>query len=641
MAYNEYKLSAVTDFRGPKLREEDTDLTLDAAKEAVNVSYERGQVATRYGFGQVWNPNEMIWSMYNWLKGSDAVSTSGNLLFYYNPTSGKVRYVPNLASPSPVDLFTLVSGAGAIHASAGNRLYTAVYNSSGEGQGPCRVSGGFDSVGTVFTDKCFPAPLSSAPTVSEPAAGVCTAGTKRVTYYLLSRSGHRGKLAPTSTITCSGDKLIRFSLTATWPADALSIWVVCTTSSNLNRYIAVPGATQTVPAGTSTTCTIDFSISDDDLLATGTEVTDYSLWMTQDGGGNGPFNPSHVFEIGTRMGYLTRLNGVSELYISEPAQYQQITADQHVLRLPGERKMTTAFATANGAVYILGPTWTYATKDTGEKPVLWPSPELVDGMIGTPSPTGAVFDPSRGIGFVADQGGLYAFTDGQYGSKPMSYGVASDWRRINWDYGYLLKVVDDKENNRVLVSAPIDGGTAPNAIFVFDYVDGLTYESIRYSFWTINNYYSGAIAMVLNPTTKRRELWLGSATTGGTSITGKVLRLKNSTDSTPYQDEGDGISWIYESAPFPNNPIGNNAHHRMKMRALGDGTASLTIYRLDHVSSVGPFTITLTPTPNNDIEKQFYLTNTPAVTYRYTGNTSTQSYIKLSKLEHYWKPFAP
>lgn len=640
MSISEYKMSGTTDFRGPRLRLEQTDLPNDAALEAVNVVYDDGMVRTRNGFGQVWDPNEAIPTLFNWVKGADAISASGNYLIYYNVANGKVRYVPNLASPSPVDLFTVTGAFGATHAGAGTRLYTALFNTSGEGQTECRVSSGFDSVGTLTTDKCFPAPMTTAPTLSEPGAGLCTAGVHRIGYYILSRSGHRGKLSPFSSaytpasITCTGDKTIRFSLNATWPADALSVWVVMTTASNLNRHILVPGATTAVVGGATSTVNIDISISDDDLLNTGTEVTDYTLWLTQDGSGNGPFSPSHVFAIGERMAYLTKLNGVSELYVSEPGQFQQITADQHVIRVPGQRKMTAAFAMPSGATYLLGPSWTYATQSTSDKPVLWPEPRVVDAKIGTLSPTGADVNASRGIAFVADQGGLYPFVDGQYASTPMSFNQESDWRRINWAYAHEVKVVDDSGENRVFVSAPIDSATAANALFMFDYSGGISYDKIRYSFWTIDNFFHAGVCIVLNQTTKRRELWISSATGG------KVLRLKNSIDDTlPFNDDGNSISWIYETAPFPQTPVGINAHHMVRMRILGSGNTTLTVYRLDRTSSKGPFTLALSLTPNNDVVKQFYFPNTPAVTYRFTGNTAN-AYAKLSKLESYYNEFA-
>lgn len=641
MSISEYNVAATTDFRGPRLRLEQTDLPSDSALESVNMSYEDGSASTRFGFGEVWNPAEIVNTLFNWQKGGDAVSANGNYLFYYAPTSGKVRYLAGVTSPyTPVDLFTVAGGYGAVHAGAGTRLYTSIFNTSGEGHTECRVSSGFDSTGTVVTDKCFPAPLTSAATLSEPSAGLCTAGEKRVTYYLLSRSGHRGKLGGTATITCTGDKTIRFSLNATWPADALSIWAVMTTSSNLNRYIAVPGATTTVVGGATSTVNLDISISDDDLLATGKEVTDYSLWMTQSGG-TGPFSPSHVFEIGSRMAYITKLNGVSEMYVSEPEQFQQITADQHVVRLPGEREIKTAFSMPSGAVYIVGPSWTYSTQDTGEKPALWPTPRVVDAQIGTLSPTGVDVNASRGFAWVADQGGLYLFADGQYSTKPVSYEVDSDWKRINWAYAHAVKVKDDKDRNRVLVSAPIDGGTAANAVFCFDYSGGVAPEKIRYTFWTIDNYFQSGMEIVYNPTTKRREVWLGSALASGSSILGKVLRQKNSADdASPYNDDGNGISYIYETAPFPPAPMGINAHHMIRMRVKGSGNVTLQVYRLDHSGTgAGPFTIALSTTPNNDLKKQFYISNTPAVTYRYTGN-SANSYLQLSKIESYWKQFA-
>jgi hypothetical protein len=642
MALSEYKLAYTTDFRGPRLRLEDSDLPADAAREAKNVEYEDGHVRTRYGFTPVWTPNQPIASLYNWLKGPDSASLEGSYLIYYTPTLGEVRYVPDLSSPTLSDsaLYSQSSGWGVHVASAGPRIYTSVFNANGAGAGQCRVSSITGAV--LLTDKAFPAPMATVPTVTETGSGDVTPGTHRVCYYILSRSGHRGKLAPFSSgsfapvsITASGGQQLQFQLTATWPADATAVYVAMTPASNNAEYVLVPGANASVTGGASSTVTLTIDISDEDLRSRGTSVTDYQLWLTQDGSGNGPFNPSHVMEMDGRMWYLAVVNDRSEVYVSEPGQYQQISADQHLITLPGDRTIKTWFS-LGGNTYLVGPTWTYAVTPTGDRPSLWAPPRLVDGLIGTIAPMGVDVNTSRGVAWVANQGGLYAFADGRYQDVPISRDVESDWLEIDWNYAYLLRVKDDKDRNRVIVTAPTFGGTQ-SRIFVFDYTKGYSPEKVRYSSWSVSGFYPCGLEVWQNPSTKQSELLMGSLSFGDHA--GVVARQKNADDFNPFNDIGSAIDCAYETAPFPPAPTGVNAHHMMKARLKGSGSVIITVKRTDQVSSAGPYTVAMSSAPNNDISKQYYLTNTPAVTYRFESNT-VNHWMLLSKVEHYYKPFA-
>jgi hypothetical protein len=633
MSLAEYNVTEVTDFKGPRLRLDLTDVSPEDAVISRNVEYEAGHIKTRYGFAPVFNPNELISSMYNWVKGADSVSTAGNYLLYGSVATGKARYVPNLASPSAVDLFTQSGAYGFSYASSGSRLFIAPWNSSGNAAGQVRVC---SVIGSSFVaDTAFSAPMANALSAAEGGAGYCTEGLHRVAYYIQTRSGFRGRLAPViagtftpSFASVAANKGLDVSINATWPADAESVWFCMTTASNLNRWYQVPGATASVTGGATSTVSVTLSISDDDLASTATEVSDFMLWLTQASGGTGPFNVVDVAELGNRIGYIAVYGGVYTLFASEPEQHQQITGDQHGITLPGFRKMTKAFA-LNGSVYIVGPHWTYSTHDTGARPVEWPSPQLVDARIGTFCPNGVDVNPSRGIAWVVDQGGLYAF-DGKYASEPISRDVENDWNRINWAYSHMITVKDAKDQNRVYVSAPIDGATAPNAIFVFDYSFGMTASKVRYSFWTIDNVYSGGMEMVLNPTSKHRELWIGNA------FAGKVYRQCNGTEAQPYRDDAAAINWEYETGAFPPGG-GKRQHHAFQLYAVGAGTLTVTPRSLRHTKTAGAKTLTLAATTEEPFTKRFYVT-CPHLTYHFAGATIDQ-YAIISRLQHYWVPW--
>jgi hypothetical protein len=141
MALNEYQSISVPDPQGPYTRLEPADVPVNRALLSLNSEFGPGSVSTRRGFGEVWNPNEAITSLFNWVKGGDLISVAGSSLIYYVPATGKVRMVPNLAAPVPFDLFTQAGAAGASIASGGTRLYIATFTSAGVGAGACRITG--------------------------------------------------------------------------------------------------------------------------------------------------------------------------------------------------------------------------------------------------------------------------------------------------------------------------------------------------------------------------------------------------------------------------------------------------------------------------------------------------------------------
>src|SRR5262249_33695959 len=145
-----------------------------------------------------------------------------------------------------------------------------------------------------------------------------------------------------------------------------------------------------------------------------------------------------------------------------------------------------------------GPNWTYAFEDTGDVPVTWPSARLVDGFIGTQAPRGFTVNASTGLGWCAHTTGLYVFQGGAFNPLPVSYMNAPDWARINWAQAAKLQVVDDKDKQRVYVLAALDANTSPSHLLTFDYTNGMTTETIKYSLWNIAGYLPGSICIVQN-----------------------------------------------------------------------------------------------------------------------------------------------
>lgn len=638
MSLAEYQQVALQTLGGPWLRLEESDIPITQAQLSLNGEYDVGKAGTRFGFTQVWNPNEPIAAMANWI--FQTTGARANYLVYYNPTSGNIQLIRDLTAPSPLLLYTQAGGAGACLANGGTFLFTTTFDANGNGIGQCNVTSQY--VAGINTDQAFQGPLTAVPTVSNTGSGVVTAGTHRFGYIVGTRNGFTGRISPVAsevfapvTLNATGSQEVSFSVTATWPASAAVVYPVMTTANNLDRYFLVPGQSFNVPGGVSFTASFTINISDADLASTGTDVTDNQLLLTQTSTGTAPFSPSVVGVYGPRTIYITQINGVPQAYASDPDNPQYITADQHVLYLPGFKAMITFFQ--HGPVaYFLGPHWTYAYQDTGTTPVEWPSAQLVDGSIGTLSPLGVSVNASRGFAAVADVAGLYIFEGGSYSELPLSYMVEPDWKRINWAAAAKVQVMDNPDKRQIYVLAPLDGATTPSHVLMFDYTEGLDPESVKYSLWDINGYNPGAACILQNPTTSVLELWIGN------SVAGKVGRQMNSKDGSPYADFTTGaINWQHETALLPGltERIGSIYHfYAEQVRATGSGNLNATIYGLDRTKSVSwTNPVALTGTPGQAYTVRHPRLRSESASIRFTTNAANQC-CSLSALDMFYAP---
>lgn len=635
--FEDVKSRELTSFSGPWKTPDAYRVPGANALAAENVRYvsaaQGSDVATRFGHSVVWSPNDAaISALFNWLYLSGGVQK--NALVYYAPTLG-VRWA-DLSNPAGT-LATIIAQAGAYAASftnAGSRLYAAFFNSSGIGAYAGQVYNG------TAADALFAPPLSTAMTITEPGAGVCTAGAHRLGYLVTSRSGFTGRPSPVSgeifspaSFTCAGSKNLNVQFSPAWPAWASSVQIVATTASNLNKWFLVPGATASAGGAVNVT----FSISDDDLQASGTDATPYFNQLTQTTGGAAPFNPATCFVYSSRMAYVAiDSSGFPVCYFSEPDNYQSLFAATSGVYLPGNLQVITGFA-LRGVAYLIGPHWTYSTSDDGSKPAQWAKPQLVDGSIGTLSVRGVCVDAAQGFAWVADESGLYFFQGGAYPNRPISYYQATDWARINWGgAAQAVQVVNHKASKRVMVYAPLDGATSVTHRMVFDYTNGTSPESAQYSLDPMSGYAIGAAGAVQNNSSKKQEIWLAP------SAAGSILRENDGSEAQPYRDAGAAIAAKYETSLLPGQGIGGVKHHHgFHLRVRGAGNLALKVYSLDHVYNVVPpaSPIALSSAPDKEILFRAFL-QSEHCSLELSSN-ALDSYFILALLRAYWTPASP
>jgi hypothetical protein len=639
----------VTDFNGSWTRPDPTDVPPNRALLSLNAEYFPGQVSTRCGFAQLWNPNKIITSLFNWIKAADAVSAKGNYLLVYNKTDGKVQWATNMASPSLTDLFTVA--ADAVNASSsGNQLFLPTVDTSSQttpvGASQCRIVGIYGAA--VNVDKAFLGPLSVKPTLTEPSAGSVTAGLHFVGFLITTRNGYTGQICPisgvtlqidqTSVITSGGGKNISGSLSTTWPVEANTITIVMTATNNPYQYFTVPGAVYGVPGGSPFTINFTIDIPDTQLIADqSADVTSNQFLLSQSLAGAGPFSPWKVGMYGERAAYMTYDgNGVAALYFSDPANPQSLTEQFHKRHLPGFLQMTDFFVVGS-TFYALGPNWTYKFQDNNGLPVTWEQPPLVDGSIGTPCFNGTTTSASGDWAAVVHTTGLYIF-NGNYPDKPLSYMNDDQWRRINWAAAQTIRIVDNKDKKQILVLVPLDGSTVPNYLMCWDYSNGLDYMSIQYSLWNVSGYNPRALTVWQNVSTLRHEFLLAD------SVAGPVLRQTNTTDDPatwPFDQGANSIDFEFEVGPQPEGAVGHiYAFPAMYVRATGSGTPTVTSYSLDRtIAKQWTRPINLQQQPGKEYYRQFYLFSERCST-RFVSGVSAGDWMMLSGIKQCYYEYA-
>lgn len=655
MILRDYQQAEIKDFKGPWFSNiEATDVPLGNSLLAQNIRYLPGKAQKRFGFSSIQNPLDQITSAENWIyqyRGNDY-----NYLAYMGQNAAdagdfwlKVMDLStgNITQISPDALNPLTKGIS--FAQSGSRLYYGCFSGT--------TNWGWDIPGvyckeTLFSsgpnqaDPLYPLPLTLPILVDISGfGGDVTPGVHNFGYLLTTRSGFTGPPGPGNIIenpvpfTATNTNILQMEINpslGTWPDWVGIIQAVMSPVDSPNHYYTVPGAVQDIAGigGSTTNVQLIIDISDDDLVATGTDLQpatgiDQFAWASP------TVNPTVLFPYSSRMVYVTATEdeaSQSVLLISEPNAYQQLTLDQHAVYLPGQIGITTCFSLYN-TLYVLGPHWTYQTADTGDVPATWPQPQILDSRIGTLSPTGATANAALGVAWVADTGGLYLFSGGSFQLKPVSYFQEDDWNRINWAAPWAVKVVDDKVAKKVRVIAPLDGATSPTHMLVWDYTQGMSAEACNYSLDVLGGDFPlGTGALVQNDDHRRVEFW---AFPGDQSH--PVVRENNSGDTNPYRDNGAAIDALYQTGLLP--PVSGDVlqHHADRFRVQGAGQAELQAKTLDNSRTIPMAPITLAGEPG-EIYLRHYHALSEGMTVQIRNRTLDEYFI-LSNLVHYFTPW--
>ena len=643
----------ITEFRGSCQRLGDYGTPISNALYSQNVAFNPGQVSKRLGHsvGFTIVSDGGALTLVNWFYYS--VGTPKIVVLYYTSSVGLKGYQ---TSGTPQFLSALIPVTGAAGASVvptGERVYATFFNSTG--RLASALNGWVYGVGIGY-DPLFAAPIASTMAVTEPSAGVVTAGIHRIAYLPTTRNGFTTKLSPVisgvfspTEFTAAGSKNLSIQISGALPSymtgTAATLQMVMTPTTNLNRYYTVPGAVGL--AANPVTLTID--IDDDDLVATGTDVTDQvnlltcgSTTSTYDP----PFTPSAIFSYSSRMGYVTvDTAGIPVVYFSNKNDFQHVTADQNAIYLEAHDKAVQGIS-LGGVCYIGSPFCFYSVTDSGDAPALWTPPQKVFGSVGILSPTCVSVDPSQTRALVASQQGLYLFRGGVFPELPISYNQKPDWDRIDWTKPTEVQVVEDQTNKRFLVLASlIADSTAEDAIAAagtyqmsWNYTEGDTPDAVKYSIDPYTSYTPRSIAMILNATSFVLEPWTGPSTNG------PVIRENNGLEANPYRDVdmsgvAAAIDAVYETSIVPGESASfqSTIHdfHGAHFRVQGAGGMTIRADGIDNVRSITPVKspVALSATPGvEELVKWFLRTEQQTIRF---GNAAVDEYFTVSLIRAY------
>lgn len=597
-------------------------------------------------------------------------------LTYYAPANG-VRIWEQGPSTGFSGIIVPVTGAaGAVFSGAGQRLYMAFYDVTGRsGFGSGYVYGWNIGADPLFASPIANTMAFSEPTTGTITAGAHKFGYLTVTRNgyqgLLQPAADVGGVATFQPVsfTAAGGKNLQVVVSGSIPTYLVggTMQLVMTTVANPNQYFAVPGAI--VTASSSATFIVD--ISDNLLAQTATDVTAYMDVLTSTVAGIPPFHPSAVFAYSSRMGYVTiDGSGFPVVYISNQNDFQFLTADQHGIYLENQAQPIHCFS-LRGVCYIGTQYGFYSVEDNGDVPVTWTPPQLVDGQIGILSPLCVWVNSSAGYAAIASDRGFYIFQGGVFPALPLSYYQQEDWQRINWLVPTTVQVVDDQLNKRFIVLAPLTNtvasvsGSGPYTIttvtgphlyqtglnvtinsstaaitvtgpntFTFatappvgatiypltashemtwDYTEGDTPETVKYSLNSFANYNAGAVTVMKNLTTSLQEVWYAADTNG------PIIRQNDGTEANPYRDVstagGTGIiSALYETSLIPNSADETSTlhfYHGAHLRVRGNGNLSVLANSVDGTVSTVPLQspVALTPAPGQELLVKWFLMN--------------------------------
>jgi hypothetical protein len=259
----------------------------------------------------------------------------------------------------------------------------------------------------------------------------------------------------------------------------------------------------------------------------------------------------------------------------------------------------------------------YVTDDGVNEPASWPVNE-VSSTIGICGPN--AWDVTEEWGVFVERSGAYVI----WGADPVKITpeIQEDasqtgkivWNSINWQFGHTIWVRIDRTNKRVLIGAPVNGATSPNAVFVLDFVWLDNAQDIASSPIVTYSAFTGKI--LAHGRGRRWTYWNITANSmcfaeradgtsqpffGNGSSNGKIYKQVDA--PTQLSDDGAPINGYWQSHFAPSSVEEQIMHlggHRklfgyLKFRAIGLGNMLLTIFTSNRTTTLRGYMLSTVP----------------------------------------------
>lgn len=523
-------------------------------------------------------------------------------------------------------------------------VFIAGYDTNGNGTIQVRITDGTN------IDVAFRGPITlRACSVTDFGPGFCNAGTHLFGFVYQNRTGFLGRpsttifSAPISITLGSDNRRIDLGVTLPPLMDGggnATLSMIMTRADNPARWFFVPTNSasgsvglQPVPFNNAIDLPFTANISDFDLADSADPADDQFLLFTQDGTGNGPTTPSFVGAYGTRMFY----GSGTILFVSDQSKPQSIAADRNEIRMPNQRKFGFAFAMPGGSSLILtGDRWTAYVTDNNDTPSTWAPPLPVSDALGAPFPNCVCVRTGGNHAWIATESGVYQFI-GRYADLPVTYLVDDLWKQVNWKAAYAIQIVDDTVAHKLYVGCPFGVGVIePNSMFVIDYTNGQTYDTVDVGLDSFNPAIFSSLAIIKEFATALSNLWVGPPAAG------PVARF----DATRDDDQGNAIESFWETGLVRNKEY-NTTMIRVggcEVWVRGSGTLLCFVYGPDKIKSKNPRLLsapgkpaTLSDAPGFQYMLLFDLSAIENFTIR-VGTNAVGHRWELSELKPYFIP---
>lgn len=659
---------ALSEFNGTKSQLDPIDLEPGDALVALNCRFSPGKVRTREGFAEyaittIGFPNYISTPYYFSQAVAGAASIEYLSYVNFNPTTGAVAVVvKNLSTGTETSILSLAGSATdkvayAVFASNGARLYAVICQFS-SAYTPTRAAYVWDGNTSNQMIACFQRPMKTTEVteaLTQPGAGVITAGTHYVGVIFQTKPGYWTKPGPADattlalvpqSIVSTGTNNIRVTLTpaTTWPTWIQAVQVIMTTAQNSFDYYLVPGTITAVTGGSATVYTIDLNISDLQLTSIGSQgagtlATDYFSLLSMNASNVAPFSPKGVANWGQRVVWFGTYDSQDAIFPSEQLNPEWITADQHLQRLPGGKPIGAPFV-MRGVLYAISAAGgIYSWVDNGGRPVSFSPPTTIDEHVTVNGFYSVTVAASGGYALIATLTGLYAFSGGAFPTIPLSYNQTPTYDtivRVTTGLYDEVQVIDHTGINCIILYNCTNG-----LVFVWDYNRGMTPEKVNFSNWT-SQYFEvlTAPAMTIARLNGVQQLVIAG-------VGPRLLRLRSieagDGGSSLYADLiVNGINWQYQTAPLPpdaDQPMLQHLAIRVRAKSLLNVTFNMYLSgkSLDDARTItiprSPIAINQSP---GTVYEALYDAQEERLSYLFTNNTAVGVGISIARLTHFY-----